>query len=88
MLHLGWLFWSSVYLVIWWTMLFCILPLGIRSHAEEGTEPHPGADAGAPANPNIARKFFTTTWVSLIVLGVVFVIVEFGLIRLPDLPKG
>ena len=81
-------FWFSVYLVTWWIVLFAILPLGVRSHAEEGTEPFPGADSGAPANPNIPRKFFTTTWVSVIVLAVIYVIVEFGLIPLPQLPKG
>ncbi len=27
----------SVYFVVWWTVLFAILPLGNRTHAEEGT---------------------------------------------------
>ena len=85
MLGMGLTFWVSVYLVIWWTVLFVILPLGVRSHAEEGTEPHPGADSGAPATPHIARKFLTTTWVAAIVCAVVFVLVEFGLVPLPEL---
>jgi predicted secreted protein len=68
-------------------VLFVILPLGIRTHAEEGSEPFPGADAGAPANPNMKRKFVTTTWVAAIVLAVVFVVVEFGLIPLPNLSR-
>jgi predicted secreted protein len=80
-------FYISVYFVIWWTVLFTILPLGIKSHAEEGTEPFPGADSGAPANPNIKKKFITTTWVSAIVLVVVVAILELGLIQLPDLPS-
>jgi predicted secreted protein len=85
MVGLGVTFWVSCYMVIWWTVLFTILPFGIRSHEEEGTEAHPGADWGAPANPNIKKKFITTTWVSALVLVVVFVVVEFGLIPLPNL---
>jgi predicted secreted protein len=85
---MGIIFWISVYLVTWWTVLFTILPLGIRSHEEEGVERIPGQDPGAPANPNIKRKFITTTWVSAIVLAVIYVIVTFGLIPLPELPGG
>ena len=85
MLGMGFTFWVSCYLVIWWTVLFTILPRGIRSHDEEGTERHLGADWWAPANPDIKRKFITTTWVSAIVVAVVFVVVEFGLIPLPNL---
>ena len=32
----------AIYLTIWWTALFAILPLGVRSYAEEGIEPVPG----------------------------------------------
>lgn len=85
MVGMGLTFWVSCYLVVWWTVLFTILPLGIRSHEEEGSDRHPGADWGAPANPNIKKKFITTTWISAIVLAVLFVIVEFGLIPLPNL---
>ena len=31
----------AIYLTIWWTALFAILPLGVRSYAEEG-KPVPG----------------------------------------------
>jgi predicted secreted protein len=85
MVGMGLTFWVSCYLVVWWTVLFTILPLGVRSHDEEGTERHPGADWGAPANPNIKKKFLTTTWISALVLAVLFVVVEFGLIPLPNL---
>ena len=87
MLGMGPVFWFSVYLVIWWMVLFVILPLGIRSHEEEGTTPHPGADPGAPPNPNLKRKFITTTWVSAIVFGLLWLVVHFGLIPLPHLPS-
>jgi predicted secreted protein len=81
-------FYFFVYLVVWWVVLFAILPLGVRSHHEEGIEVPGGGEPGSPVNPNLKRKFFTTTWVSLIVLGVIWVIITFGLIPIPDLPSG
>jgi len=78
----------AVYLVIWWTALFAILPLGNRTYAGMG-EPVPGGgDPGAPVNPNLKRKFFTTTWVAAIVFAVFWLVVRFGLIDLPSLPAS
>lgn len=76
----------AVFLTIWWTVLFAVLPIGSRSYHELGITPPPGADPGAPVNPNLKRKFFTTTWVSILAFVILWVIVRFGLIRLPALP--
>jgi predicted secreted protein len=51
-----------------------------------GIEPPPGADPGAPVNPNLKRKFFTTTWVSALVMAALLLVIHFGLIDLPALP--
>ena len=64
----------SCYLVIWWTVLFAVLPLGSRSYHEAGIEVTDGGDPGAPVNPNLRRKFVTTTWVSAIVFAILFLI--------------
>ena len=78
----------GVYLTIWWTTLFAILPLGVRSHAEMGIDLKDGGDPGAPVNPNLKRKFITTTWVSAIVFAVLWLVIHFGLVPLPKLPSG
>ena len=77
----------AIYMTIWWTTLFAVLPLGTRSHAEMGIDPGDGGDPGAPVNPNLKRKFITTTWVSAIVFGLLWLVVHFGLIPLPHLPS-
>ena len=60
----------AVFLTIWWTVLFAVLPLGNKTYAEMG-EPVPGGgDPGAPMNPNLRRKFFTTTWVAALLFAV------------------
>jgi predicted secreted protein len=73
----------AVYLTIWWTTLFAVLPLGVRSHAEMGIPVPGGGDPSSPVNPNLKRKFITTTWVSAILFAIFWVIVEFHLITLP-----
>ncbi len=74
----------AVYLTIWWTVLFAILPLGVRSYAEEGLDVPGGGDPSAPVNPNLKRKFITTTWVAAIVWIVLWAILHFHLITLPS----
>ncbi len=76
----------AIFLTIWWTVLFVVLPLGSRSYHEMGITPPGGGDPGAPVNPNLKRKFFTTTWVSIAVFAVLWLIIRFHLISLPPLP--
>lgn len=68
-----------VWLIIWWLVLFIILPIGIRGQAEEG-DIVKGSEPGAPHRLDIKRKFIQTTiiasvlWVltcALILSGVV-----------------
>jgi predicted secreted protein len=76
----------AIYLTVWWTVLFAVLPLGAKSFAEAGIEPPPGADPGSPVNPNLKRKFITTTWVSAVLFGLIMTVVHFNLLPLPNLP--
>lgn len=85
---MGLVFYISVYFIIWWLVLFVILPLGMRSHAEEGVQHDDGGDPGAPINPNLKRKFFTTSWIAAIVLAVVAVVLETGMLQPLALPGG
>ena len=77
----------ATYLVIWWVVLFAILPLGAKSHAEAGMDVTDGGDPGAPVNPNLKKKFITTTWVSAVAWLIVMAIVKFGLVTLPPLAQ-
>ena len=72
-----------IYLVIWWTALFAILPLGARSHWEAGIPTPGGGDPSSPVTPNLKRKFVTTSWVSAILTAIVVAVLHFHLIGLP-----
>lgn len=50
----------SLYFVIWWILLFAVLPFGVQSQAEAG-EVVPGTDPGAPAAPRLREAALWTT---------------------------
>lgn len=53
----------AVYLTIWFTLLFAVLPIGVRSQAENG-DVVPGSEPGAPIAPRLLLKAALTTIVS------------------------
>jgi predicted secreted protein len=55
----------AIYFVIWWTTLFAVLPLGIRSQLEAG-DVSPGSDPGAPARTNIVKIMAINTLVAAV----------------------
>jgi predicted secreted protein len=69
----------AIYFVLWWVVLFVVLPWGVRSQAESG-EVAPGTDPGAPAIHRIGRVLIWTTIVSAVIFGVVWAAYTAGLI--------
>ena len=57
----------AIYITIWFTVLFAILPIGVRSQEEEGTV-IPGTEPGAPVAPRLLMKAVATTLVSALLL--------------------
>ena len=68
-----------VYILIWWTALFAVLPVGVRGQAEEGNIVE-GSEPGAPVDSQIKRKLILTTIVSFVVWAVVCLAIVAGLI--------
>ena len=67
----------SVYLIIWWVVLFCVLPIGVTSHAEAGTPVPGGGDPASPVDPKLKRKFITTTWISGLIFAALWTSIHF-----------
>jgi predicted secreted protein len=84
----SWFTGICIYLTIWWTVVFAILPLGTVTHAEAGIDKGDGGDPGAPVDPKLKRKFITTTWVSAILFVLLWIVLEFHLVKLPDIPTA
>jgi predicted secreted protein len=64
----------AIYFLIWWVVLFAILPFGIKSQHEHDGEMPPGTDPGAPVLPQIGRRVLWTTVVSAIIFAICYVV--------------
>lgn len=60
----------ALYFVIWWILLFAVLPFGVQSQVESG-EVVKGSEPGAPSIPALQEKAIWTTLVASIVLVIV-----------------
>ena len=60
----------AIYFVLWWIVLFAVLPFGIRNEAETNAEHVAGTDPGAPVMPQMVRKLIWTTVVSLVIFAI------------------
>jgi predicted secreted protein len=59
---------AAIYFIIWWLVLFTVLPWGVRSQDEQGNVA-PGTDPGAPAIHGLGRKVIWTTVVATAIFG-------------------
>jgi predicted secreted protein len=71
----------AIYLVIWWTVLFAVLPIGVRTQGEDGAIV-PGTPESAPAAPRLLRVVSLTTVISALVFAGLWVLVKYGVIDL------
>ncbi len=70
-----------VYAIIWWVVLFAVLPFGARPPAESEI----GHVASAPERPMMWRKALATTVISGVVFGIVYWLVVSDMISFrPD----
>jgi predicted secreted protein len=74
----------AIFFLIWWVVLFAVLPWGIRSQHESG-DMAPGTDPGAPAIPRLGRKLLWTTLVSALIFGACYVVYVNHLVSLQGL---
>ena len=69
----------AVYFVVWWIVLFAVLPWGMRTQEEEG-EIILGTAHSAPTRPMLVRKALATTVIAAVVVAALWLAVDyFGL---------
>jgi predicted secreted protein len=74
----------AIFFLIWWVVLFAVLPWGIRSQ-QEGGDVISGTDPGAPAIPKLGRKLLWTTLVSAVIFAGCYVVYVEQLLSLETL---
>jgi predicted secreted protein len=71
----------AIYVIIWWTVLFAILPLGVRTQGEDGATVS-GTPESAPTRPRLVRVVILTTLVSALVFAGLWAVVRYGVLDL------
>jgi predicted secreted protein len=78
---MGWGWGLFIFLLIWWTVLFAVLPWGNR--APENVQP--GHAPSAPENPRLLLKAIVTTGISLVIWFAIYFVIDHGLVTIPKL---
>tara|TARA_R110000787_G_scaffold239367_7_gene345616 strand:- start:38772 stop:39017 length:246 start_codon:yes stop_codon:yes gene_type:complete len=79
----NWVTIIAIYVVVWWLILFMVLPFGVRPPTDEEMEP--GQEAGAPVKPMLWRKMAITSVIAAVVCVIFYYLSASGLISFrPD----
>ncbi|MDH3475888.1 MAG: DUF1467 family protein [Rhodospirillales bacterium] len=73
---MNWFSGILVYVMIWWVVLFTVLPWGVKPP----DNPEPGHADGAPAKPMLGRKFAITTAIATLLWIAAYYLIESGLL--------
>lgn len=73
----------AVFFTVWWTVLFAVLPWGVRTpeQAEAGM-----ADS-APQKPNLLLKFAVTTLLAAVITAGIWMVVDSGIIDFREMAR-
>jgi predicted secreted protein len=79
---MDWLGTAVVFAIVWWLILFMVLPFG----AAPPDEVEPGMATSAPAKPRMAVKLAITTVLAALVTALIMWLMNSGLIQLRPTP--
>ena len=66
-----------VFTIIWWIVLFMVLPLWVPN----SSKPQSGNEKGAPDNSRILLKFLVTTIIAIAIWAFVYFFIGLGLVN-------
>lgn len=76
----------AIYFILWWVVLFAVLPWGNQSPHEAGEDVQLGHASSAPIKPDLGRKFIATTLISGVIFAIGYVVVSNGLVTMDNIP--
>ena len=71
----------AIYVVIWWTVLFAVLPIGVRTQGDDG-HVVPGTPESAPTRTRLLRIAALTTVISAVLFAAGWASVHYGIFDL------
>jgi predicted secreted protein len=79
---MNWTTGAAVYFIVWWVVLFAVLPWGVKPIEEEDVAK--GHASSAPKAPRMLIKVLATTLIAAVVWGIVYVVIDQNLISFRD----
>ncbi len=73
-----------IFVLIWWCVLFTMLPIGVKGRWESDSDGVEGADPGAPAIPDLKKKAMWTTLITLPIWALLVAVILSGVISFRD----
>lgn len=73
----------AIYAIIWWLVLFTVLPWGVVTQQESGTV-EAGTPESAPVRPLLVRKLLATTVLASVIWAAVYYLLVYQPIALDD----
>ncbi|MGH6736288.1 MAG: DUF1467 family protein [Methyloceanibacter sp.] len=77
---------AAIYFIIWWLVLFAMLPIGVRTSEEAGETRAPGSAESAPHRPNLLPKMVATTVIASVIFAGIYAVIVHRVIALDDIP--
>ena len=83
---MSWISIAAIYFIVWWLVLFAMLPFGVKTQDEDG-DVTLGTVASAPHGPHMRRAVIRTTLVSAVIFAAFYVaVVHYGF-SFDDIPR-
>ncbi|MGI9521651.1 MAG: DUF1467 family protein [Hyphomicrobiaceae bacterium] len=84
---MSWPLGIALFFVVWWIVLFAVLPFGVRTQRESNSIV-PGTPESAPAQFPLARVFLLNTIVATVVFLIIWVIITIDLFGIAELANA
>jgi predicted secreted protein len=81
---MGWFTGVVVFIIIWWVVVFMVLPWGARPPEN----PEPGHAPSAPENPQMLKKALVTTALAAVIWLGIYAVVESDLVSFREIVGG
>lgn len=81
---MGLITFAAIFFTVWWTVLFAVLPWGVRTPEQA----EPGMADSAPQKPRLLLKFAVTTVLAALITVGIWLVYHSGLISFRDMAKG
>lgn len=83
---MSWLSIFAIYFILWWVVLFAMLPFGLRTQDESG-EISPGTEPSAPSGSHMLGAVIRTSIVSGVIFAAFYVAVVYYGFTFDDIPR-